>query len=69
MSSQLSYSIHLGSNNNGIHSAGQLSKVGKHNLREYENNNDEIVVIVGSNNVYQDVQEIYSEEFEESRIE
>ncbi len=55
--------------NNGIQNAKQLSKVNKHNLRDYDNNKENICVIYGTENLYQDVQDIYFDEFEEARLE
>ena len=54
--------------NNGIQNATQLSKVNKHNLRDYDNYKEEICVIYGSDNLYQDVQDLYFREFEQARI-
>lgn len=87
---ELSYSLHLGRNqnrtrrarvaskntlsgttsysNNGIQNARVLSKVCKHNLRLYENNNENIVTIVGTNDASNDVKNTYLELFEEARI-
>ena len=55
--------------NNGIQNANQLSRVNKHNLRDYDNNRDYIEVIKGSYNLVEDVKEIYMQEFEEARTE
>ena len=55
--------------NNAIQNAQCLSKVNKHNLRDYDNNKEMIEVIYGSNNLYKDVQKLYLQEFEQSRIE
>ena len=55
--------------NNGIQNATQLSKVNKHNLRDYDNNKDNIYILYGTDNLYQDVQELYLQEFEEARLE
>ena len=55
--------------NNGIQNAKQLSKVNKHNLRDYDNNKENICVIYGTENLYQDVQDLYFNEFEEARLE
>ena len=41
--------------NNGIQNAKQLSKVNKHNLRDYDNKKDEIYVVYGTDNLYKDV--------------
>ena len=55
--------------NNGIQNATQLSKVNKHNLRDYDNKKDKIYTIYGTDNLYRDVQQLYLQEFEQSRIE
>lgn len=55
--------------NNGIQNATQLSKVNKHNLRDYDNNKDNIYILYGTDNLYQDVQDLYLQEFEQSRLE
>ena len=55
--------------NNGIQNSTQLSKVNKHNLRDYDNDRDLIEVLYGSYNLYKDVQDLYIQEFEDARIE
>ena len=55
--------------NNGIQNATQLSKVNKHNLRDYDNNKEDIYILYGTDNLYQDVQNLYLQEFEEARLE
>ncbi len=55
--------------NNAIQNANALSKVNKHNLRDYDNERDLIIVIRGTNDIVEDVKELYLEEFEEARIE
>ena len=55
--------------NNGIQTTAKLSKVGNHNLRLYENNNEKIITIVGTNNIVEDTKKVYLNEFERSRIE
>ena len=55
--------------NNGIQTVKQLSKVNNHNLRKYDNDTNEIFILCGTNNLYKDVQELYLQEFEQSRIE
>ena len=55
--------------NNGIQNSAQLSKVNKHNLRKYDNNPENIEILRGSNDLYKDTQELYLQEFEESRLE
>lgn len=55
-------------NNNGIQTFKQLSKVFNHNYRMYDNRQDEIVILKGSNNLINDVKGLYLELFEESKI-
>lgn len=55
--------------NNAIQNATQLSKVNKHNLRDYDNEKDLIEIVYGSNNLYNDVQKLYLQEFEQARLE
>ncbi len=55
--------------NNAIQNANDLSKVNKHNLRDYDNKRELIRVIYGTDNIVKDVKDLYLEEFEEARIE
>lgn len=55
--------------NNAIQNSQQLSKVNKHDLRDYDHKTDEIKIVYGSNNLYQDVQNLYLQEFQEAQIE
>ena len=55
--------------NNDIQNANALSKVNKHNLRDYDNEKDLIRVIRGTDDIVNDVKDLYLEEFEEARIE
>ena len=55
--------------NNAIQNATALSKVNKHNLRDYDKEKDLIRVIRGTNDIVNDVKDLYLEEFEEARIE
>ena len=55
--------------NNAIQNANSLSKVNKHNLRDYDNEKDLIRVIRGTNDIVNDVKDLYLEEFEDARIE
>ena len=55
--------------NNAIQNSQQLSKVNKHDLRDYDHKTDEIEIVYGSNNLYKDVQNLYLQEFQESQIE
>ena len=55
--------------NNAIQNSQQLAKVNKHYLRDYDHKTDEIEIVYGSNNLYQDVQNLYLQEFQEAQIE
>lgn len=55
--------------NNAIQNANDLSRVNKHNLRDYDNNKELIFTICGTNNIVNDVKELYLDEFEEARTE
>lgn len=55
--------------NNAIQNAKQLSRVDKHNYRKYDDNQDLIEIIRGTTSLYDDVKNLYKEEFEESRLE
>lgn len=54
--------------NNAIQNAKQLSRVDKHNYRKYDNNQDDICIVRGTNSLYEDVKQLYLDLFEESRI-
>ena len=55
--------------NNAIQNAKDLSDVNRHNLRDYDNQRELIRTIYGSNDIVNDVKQVYLEEFEEARIE
>ena len=55
--------------NNAIQNANDLSKVNKHNLRDYDNHKELINTIYGTDNIVNDVKQVYLDEFEEARIE
>lgn len=54
--------------NNAIQNAKQLSRVDKHNYRKYDNKQDDICIVRGTNSLYEDVKQLYLDLFEESRI-
>ena len=56
-------------NNNAIQNVKQLGKVNHHNLRQYDNYQELIKTIKGSNDIVKDVKEMYLDLFEESRLE
>ena len=55
--------------NNAIQNANDLSRVNKHNLRDYDNQIDLITTIYGTNDIVEDVKQVYIDEFEQARIE
>lgn len=87
--SDLSYSLHLGSDknrknisrsnnnlsnttslsNNAIQNKRQLSKVDNHNARKYDNDTDKISILKGTDSIYNDVEKLYKNIFDKSRIE
>ena len=55
--------------NNAIQNVNDLSRVNKHNLRDYDNQRELIRVIYGTDNILTDVQDLYLQEFEEAKLE
>ena len=55
--------------NNAIQNANDLSRVNKHNLRDYDNQRELITTIYGTNDIIEDVKQVYLDEFEQARIE
>ena len=55
--------------NNAIQNAKELSDVNKHNLRDYDNQKELIRTIYGTDDIVNDVKQLYLNEFEEARIE
>ncbi len=55
--------------NNAIQNAKDLSDVNKHNLRDYDNQRELIRTIYGTDDIVNDVKQLYLNEFEEARIE
>ena len=55
--------------NNAIQNAKGLSKVNKHNLRDYDNQRERITTIYGTNDIVEDVKQVFLEEFEQARTE
>lgn len=55
--------------NNAIQNVKDLSDVNKHNLRDYDNQRELIRTIYGTNDIVDDVKQLYLEEFEQARIE
>ena len=55
--------------NNAIQNARQLSKVDKHNYRKYDNEQELIEIVRGSSSPFDDVKQLYLDEFEEARLE
>ena len=55
--------------NNAIQNSQQLSKVNKHNLRNYDKKIEDLEVVYGTNDLYQDVKNVYLQVFQEAQIE
>lgn len=55
--------------NNAIQNATGLSKADKHNCRKYDDRENDIEIIRGTNSLYNDVKNLYKEEFEEAVLE
>ena len=55
--------------NNAIQNARQLSRVDKHNYRKYDDKRHLIEIVRGTTSLYDDVKNLYKEEFEEARLE
>ncbi len=55
--------------NNAIQNARQLTKVDKHNYRKYDNNQELIEIVRGTTSPYNDIKNLYINEFEEARLE
>lgn len=55
--------------NNAIQNAKDLSDVNKHNLRDYDNERELIRTIYGTDDIVNDVKQVYLDEFEQVRIE
>lgn len=58
----------ISKNNNAIQNVKQLGKVNHHSLRQYDNNQELIKTIRGSNDITKDVNELYLELFDEAKI-
>ena len=54
--------------NNAIQNANDLSRANKHNLRDYDNQRELITTIYGTNDIVEDVKQVYLDEFEQARI-
>ena len=54
--------------NNAIQNAQQLSKVDKHNLRKYDEEQELICTIKGTSSVVEDTKNLYLDLFEDARI-
>lgn len=64
----VSYSAHISNGKSAITSKSKLFGIAKHNLRKYkssEYSSENIELIFGTRNLYQDVQDVYHREFDE----
>ena len=63
----LSYSLHVGNKAHSLSTVAKVSGASKHNLRKYkseEYNKDNIVQLIGNDNILNDVKQIYHQEFD-----
>ena len=71
---QISYTFHVSSKKSAITTTRKLSSAAKHNLRKYSSGNNQtghydsgkIVQLAGSDNLYQDVENVYHEQFDQA---
>lgn len=71
---QISYTFHISSNQNAITTTKQLSTVSKHNLRKYSSpgnqtghyDSDKIVQLVGTDNLFHDVERVFHDQFDQA---
>ena len=54
--------------NNAIQNANDLSRANKHNLRDYDNQRELITTIYGTNDIVEDVKQVYIDEFEGEKL-
>ncbi len=67
--SSVSYSAHISNCKSAITSKGKLQGVANHNLRKYKSDNyssENIILLEGTENLYQDVKNIYQREFDDA---
>lgn len=65
----VSYSAHISNGKSAITSKSKLQGVAKHNLRKYKSDgysSENIILLEGTENLYQDVRNIYQQEFAEA---
>ena len=55
--------------NNAIQNAKNLSDINKHNLRDYDNQRELIRTIYGTDDIVNDVKQVYLDEFENAKLE
>ena len=65
----VSYSAHISNGKSAITSKSKLQGVANHNLRKYKSggySSENIILLEGTENLYQDVRNIYQQEFDEA---
>lgn len=65
----LSYSFHVGNKGHALTTIAKVSGASKHNLRKYKSEiyrEDKIIQLLGSDNILNDVKQIYHQEFDEA---
>lgn len=65
-----SYSFHISSKGSAVTTKGKLAQVGRHNTRAYKSecryDKDNIDILVGTNNLVDDVKRVYHEQFDDA---
>ena len=64
---EISFSNHISNKKSAINSKAKLAGVAKHNLRKYHSQDysrDNITLLYGTNNLMQDVKNVYHKEFD-----
>ncbi len=65
----VSYSAHISNGKSAITSKSKLQGVAKHNLRKYKSDDyssENIILLEGTDNLYQDVRNVYQKEFDDA---
>lgn len=65
----VSYSAHISNGKSAITSKSKLQGVAKHNLRKYKSEDyisENLILLQGTENLYQDVKNLYQQEFDEA---
>lgn len=68
----ISYSFHLSNKKHALTTTKKVTSASKHNLRQYQSDEyckENIIVLVGGDNILDDVKELYHQEFDSALVE